>query len=39
MEGGDTGFRIYSKKDEDLIPHCRVDSHLLMEELTSAREM
>lgn len=34
-EGGDVKFRIYdkdSKGSDDLIPHCRVDSHLIMEE-------
>lgn len=34
-EGGDIGFRVYSKDSkghEDLIPPCRVDSHLVMEE-------
>ncbi|XP_057372737.1 SEC14-like protein 2 [Daphnia carinata] len=34
-EGGDIGFRVYSKDSKgrnDLIPPCRVDSHLVMEE-------
>ncbi|KAK4004691.1 SEC14-like protein 2 [Daphnia magna] len=34
-EGGDIGFRVYSKDSkghEDLFPPCRVDSHLVMEE-------
>lgn len=34
-EGGDIAFRVYSKDvkgDGDLVPLCRVDSHLTMEE-------
>lgn len=35
-EGGDVGFRVYCKKGDgsviDLVPHSRVESHLLLEE-------
>ncbi|KAK4004693.1 hypothetical protein OUZ56_006421 [Daphnia magna] len=35
-EGGDISYRVYTKNNknnsDDLVPHCRVDSHLVMEE-------
>lgn len=35
-DGGDISYRVYNKNtknnSEDLVPHCRVDSHQMMEE-------